>query len=93
MAIVDIANPAPYRSGVDISMFIRTRQQDGFIFYFGSDVEIGGGSNPNSLIVEQQQRATSYSTGQLLQGNLVISVRFDGKQENFRVYTVDLSDG
>ena len=35
--VVDIDDPKPYESHVDISMFIRTRQQDGFIFYLGSD--------------------------------------------------------
>ena len=81
-------------------MFIRTRQQDGFIFYFGSDVENGiiangvsGTTAAVEVLQQQHQQGTSYITGQLLQGNLVISVRFDGKQENFRVYTVDLSDG
>ena len=43
LAIVDILKPDPFASGVDISMFIRTRKKDGFIFYFGTD------------IVEQQQ--------------------------------------
>ena len=35
----------------------------------------------------------SYITGQLLDGNLVVKVYFDGKKEKFQVYTVDLSDG
>ena len=76
LAVVDITNPNSYDSGMDISMFIRTRQADGFIFYFGSEMGTG-----------------SYITGQLLDGNLVVKVYFDGKKEKFQVYTVDLSDG
>ena len=78
IAIVDIVNPAPFRSGVDISMFIRTREESGFIFYFGSDLQF-----PQE----------SYITGQLVKGNLVVNVTFDGKTERFQVYTVNLSDG
>ncbi len=82
MAVVDIDQPKPYESGVDISMFIRTREQSGFIFYFGTDVERTGAG-----------RNASYITGQLSQGNLVVNVYFDSKREKFQVYTVDLSDG
>ena len=82
LAIVDIDNPALYSSGVDISMFIRTRKQDGFIFYFGSDLATPIGQ-PKSFI-----------SGQLVNsGNLVVNVSFDGKTEKFQVYTVNLSDG
>ena len=81
LAIVDIDNPALYSSGVDISMFIRTRKQDGFIFYFGSDLATPG--QPKSFI-----------TGQLSgSGNLVVNVSFDGTTEKFQVYTENLSDG
>ena len=78
IAFVDIVNPEPFRSGVDISMFIRTREESGFIFYFGSDLH-----HPQE----------SYITGQLVKGNLVVNVTFDGKTERFQVYTVNLSDG
>ena len=78
IAIVDIVNPEPFKSGVDISMFIRTREESGFIFYFGSDLH-----HPQE----------SYITGQLVKGNLVVNVTFDGKTERFQVYTVNLSDG
>jgi len=80
MAVVAIANPAPYRSGVDISMFIRTREREGYIFYFGTDVDGDRGRR-------------SFISGQLVEGNLVVNVFFDGKSEKFQVYTVDLSDG
>ena len=70
IAFVDIAEPAPFRSGVDISMFIRTREESGFIFYFGSDLH-----HPQE----------SYITGQLVKGNLVVNVTFDGKTERFQV--------
>jgi hypothetical protein len=70
IAFVDILNPAPFRSGVDISMFIRTREESGFIFYFGSDLH-----HPQE----------SYITGQLVKGNLVVNVTFDGKTERFQV--------
>ena len=78
IAFVDILNPEPFRSGVDVSMFIRTREESGFIFYFGSDLH-----HPQE----------SYITGQLVKGNLVVNVTFDGKTERFQVYTVNLSDG
>lgn len=80
LAIVNIDNPQPYSSGVDISMFIRTRKEDGFIFYFGSDL----------ADLDSQK---SFITGQLMDGNLVVHVFLDGKTEKFQVYTVNLSDG
>ena len=85
IAVVDIDNPAPFSSGVDISFFIRTREQRGFIFYLGTDVDALAPTSP--------ARSRSYITGQLNQGNLVVNVFFDGKMERFQVYTVDLSDG
>jgi protein crumbs len=83
IAVVDIDNPQPYASGVDISMFIRTRKADGFIFYFGSD-----------LATESSQQR-SYITGQLFQGNLVVHVSFDDRKakDKFQVWTLNLSDG
>ena len=83
IAVVDIENPKPYQSMVDISMFIRTRKEDGFIFYFGSDP------------APAQGKQTSYITGELVTGNLVVHVYFDGnpKPDRFQVYTVNLSDG
>jgi len=51
-------------------MFIRTREEEGFIFYIGSDIH-----HPQ----------VSYITGQLFKGNLLVSVNFDGKQERFQV--------
>ena len=80
LAIVDIERPEPFASGVDISMFIRTRKEDGYIFYFGTD-----------LANEIQQK--SYITGTLSRGNLVVNVFFDGTTERFQVYTLNLSDG
>ena len=86
IAIVDIDNPLPYSSGVDISMFIRTRKEDGYIFYFGSDLAIpdkdGGSGQPKS-----------YITGQIKGGKLVVHVSFEGKTEKFVVYTQYLADG
>ena len=83
IAIVNIDEPEYYTSGVDISMFIRTRKEDGFIFYFGSDLASG---LPN---------ADSYITGELENGNLVVKVFFKGnaKSERFQVYTENVSDG
>ena len=81
LAIVDILKPDPFASGVDISMFIRTRKKDGFIFYFGTN------------IVEEQQQPRSFIIGTLTQGNLKVYIRFDETNDNFQVYTVDLSDG
>jgi protein crumbs len=83
IAIVDIDEPKDYTSAVDISMFIRTRKADGFIFYFGSDLASG---LPN---------AESYITGELEKGNLVVKVFFVGnaKAERFKLFSVNLSDG
>ena len=83
IVIVDIVEPKYYTSGVDISMFIRTRKEDGFIFYFGSDLASG------------LPKADSYITGELEKGNLVVKVFFKGnaKAERFQMYTVNLSDG
>ena len=80
LVIVDIDNPLPYSSGADISMFIRTLKEEGFIFYFGSDLAISG-------------QPKSYITGQLSRGQFVVYVSFDGKTEKFQVYTLYLSDG
>lgn len=76
--MVNIDNPRIYRSVVDISMFIRTRESQGFIFYIGSEI-----NHPTQ----------SYITGRLSDGNLVVHVYFDTKPERFQVYTVNLSDG
>ena len=83
IAIVNIDEPNYYTSGVDISMFIRTRKEDGFIFYFGSDLASG---LPDS---------DSYITGELEKGKLVVQVFFKGniKPERFQLYTVNVSDG
>ncbi|TRY63548.1 hypothetical protein TCAL_08301 [Tigriopus californicus] len=78
LAVVNIDNPRIYRSVVDISMFIRTRESQGFIFYIGSEID-----HPTQ----------SYITGRLSDGNLVVHVYFDTKPERFQVYTVNLSDG
>ncbi len=96
MAVVDISNPAPYASGVDISMFIRTREQEGFIFYFGTDVDSAGGtaatlSGGDGGGGGGGVRQASYITGQLVQGNLVVNVFFDGKKEKFQVAMLALS--
>lgn len=82
IAVVDIEDPQQYASGVDISMFIRTRKEEGFIFYLGSDLAIAG-------------QPKSYITGQLREGNLVVHVSFDEKtaKDKFQVYTLHLSDG
>ena len=80
LAIVEIDKPEPFASGVDISMFIRTRKEDGFIFYFGSDLR-----DP------LQQR--SFITGTLSRGNLVVNVVFGATNERFQAYSVNLSDG
>ncbi|KAG5680801.1 hypothetical protein PVAND_010286 [Polypedilum vanderplanki] len=74
------------RSVLDISMFIRTRQPTGKIFYLGSDPKQIYG--PNGELREQ----TSISAT-LLKGELLVSMKFNGTPESYAVGGKSLDNG
>ncbi|CAG9817889.1 unnamed protein product [Phaedon cochleariae] len=82
LVTVDVADYARKgaRSIVDISMFIRTRQSKGQIFYLGS------GSLPNPL-------DETYIAAQLEGGELLVRIQFNGSLEGYTVGGVKLDNG
>jgi protein crumbs len=68
------------RSVVDISMFIRTRQEEGTIFYLGS-------SSLNSSGEE------TFILAQLDAGELLVKIQFSGTLEKYTVGGQKLADG
>ncbi|XP_045483741.1 protein crumbs isoform X3 [Harmonia axyridis] len=80
VAVSDYARRA-VRSVVDISMFIKTRQPKGQIFYLGS----GMGSS-NSI-------DDTYIAAQLEGGELMVSIQFNGTSESYTVGGVHLDNG
>lgn len=80
VAIADYARRA-VRSIVDISMFIRTRQSKGQIFYIGS-VRSMGNNNDDTFI-----------SAQLEAGELLVKIVFNGSLESYTVGGVKLNDG
>ncbi|CAO1412778.1 unnamed protein product [Diamesa serratosioi] len=83
--VSDIARRA-IRSILDISMFIRTRQSTGQVFYLGSDPQQTAG--PNGEPREQ----TSISAT-LNKGELYVHMRFNGTPETYAVGGKQLDDG
>ncbi|CAH1720705.1 unnamed protein product [Chironomus riparius] len=74
------------RNVLDISMFIRTRQSTGQIFYLGSDpLQIYG---PNGELREQTSISATLSKGELL-----VNMRFNGTPESYAVGGKQLDDG
>lgn len=80
VAVSDYARRA-VRSVVDISMFIKTRQPKGQIFYLGS-----GMGSPNSI-------DDTYIAAQLEGGELMVSIQFNGTSESYTVGGVHLDNG
>lgn len=80
--VADMARRA-VRSIVDISMFIRTRQDRGDIFYLGSE--------PSSQTDFKPQEKT-YIAAQLEGGELLVRIQFNGT-EAYTVGGVKLNDG
>lgn len=78
VAVADYARRA-VRSIVDISMFIRTRQSTGQIFYIGSAVSA---TNDDTFI-----------SAQLEAGELLVKILFNGTPESYTVGGVKLDDG
>ena len=80
VAVNDVARRA-VRSIVDISMFIRTRQARGQIFYLGS--AFGSANLQNE----------SYIAAQLEGGELLVRIQFNGTLEAYTVGGVKLNNG
>lgn len=80
--VTDVARRA-VRSIVDISMFIRTREERGDIFYLGSE------ANPSS---EVKSSENTYIAAQLDGGELLLRMQFNGT-EAYTVGGVKLNDG
>ncbi|XP_072395755.1 protein crumbs [Diabrotica undecimpunctata] len=82
LVTVDVADYArrAVRSIVDISMFIRTRQSRGQIFYLGSGLL----PNPND---------ETYIAAQLEGGELLVRIQFEGNLESYTVGGVKLDNG
>jgi len=80
--VVTIDNPRDYLEGVDLSMFIRTRQATGLLFYLGK-------SDPDSTI-------KNHIIGKLVNGTLQVEASFnelDEPPEFFKLYSAQLSNG
>uniref|UniRef100_A0A6B2E8N3 Putative cadherin egf lag seven-pass g-type receptor n=1 Tax=Phlebotomus kandelakii TaxID=1109342 RepID=A0A6B2E8N3_9DIPT len=85
-AIVDVAE-RPRRSVrtiVDISMFIKTRQPTGQIFYLGSDAR---------KIPSNRDIGDSYVSAKLLGGELHVQIQFNGTPEAYTVGGNKLDNG
>lgn len=83
LVTVIVQDPArrAIRSIVDISMFIRTRQLQGQIFYLGSSL------SPTNLNDE------TYIAAQLENGELLVRIQFNGTPEAYTVGGVKLNNG
>jgi hypothetical protein len=68
------------RNVVDISMFIRTRQEDGTIFYLGSSSDTSSGDD-------------TFILAQLDAGELLVKIQFSGTLEKYTVGGQKLADG
>lgn len=80
--VSDMARRA-VRSIVDISMFIRTREPRGDIFYLGSEL------NPQ---LESKSQENTYIAAQLKDGDLRLGIQLNGT-EAYTVGAVKLNDG
>lgn len=69
------------RNIVDISMFIRTRQSKGAIFYLGS--------LPGSVMLNEE----TYIGADLNDGELLVRIQFHNTTESYTVGGVKLNDG
>ncbi|CAH0559053.1 unnamed protein product [Brassicogethes aeneus] len=83
MVTVDVHDSSrrAVRTIVDISMFIRTRQSKGHIFYLGSNF------SPIQTVDE------TYIAAQLESGELLVSIYFNGSLESYAVGGVKLDNG
>lgn len=88
-AIVKVSETArrAIRSVLDISMFIRTRQSSGQVFYLGSELVSPTGS---SSVMEQ---GDSFVSAFLHKGELLVKMRFNGTTEGYTVGGNKLDNG
>ena len=78
--VVDIVNPNDFREEIELSMFIRTRQSSGLIFYLGKSDYLSPIKN--------------HIRGSLANGTLQVEAAFgQGKPEMFKLYSALLDDG
>lgn len=80
-AVVTISNPRSYKDNIDLTMFIRTKQKNGFVFYLGkSDLNH---TIKNNII------------GRLVDGTLQVETSINDldKVEPFILFSEQLSDG
>ncbi|XP_044019722.1 protein crumbs isoform X2 [Aphidius gifuensis] len=73
------------RSIVDISMFIKTREKQGDVFYLGSDL------NKNNIDFNSSKNY--FISAELKGGELQIDMQFEGREEKYVVNGVALDDG
>ena len=80
-AVVTISNPKSYKDNIDLTMFIRTKQKNGFVFYLGK-------SDLNSTIKNN-------IIGRLVDGTLQVETSINelDKVEPFILFSEQLSDG
>lgn len=78
--VTDISRRA-IRSVLDISMFIRTRQPTGQIFYLGSDP------------LQPESREQTSISAALSKGELIVNMKFNGTPESYAVGGKTLDDG
>lgn len=83
LVTVNVSNPAKkaVRNIVDLSMFIRTRQSKGAVFYLGS--------LPGSVLVPEE----TFISAELDAGELLVRIQFNGTPEAYTVGGVKLNDG
>lgn len=83
LVTVSISNVArkAIRNIVDISMFIRTRQAKGAIFYLGS--------LPGSVMLNEE----THIAAELVDGELLVRIHFHNTTESYTVGGVKLNDG
>ncbi|XP_065210644.1 protein crumbs isoform X2 [Planococcus citri] len=83
LVTVNVYNQAKktVRNIVDISMFIRTRQSKGAIFYLGS--------LPGSVVFPEE----TFISAELDAGELLVRIQFNGTPEAYTVGGVKLNDG
>ncbi|KAB7501347.1 Fibropellin-1 [Armadillidium nasatum] len=69
---------------VDISLIVRTRQETGLVFFLGSPIE-----SANQL----GEGGMSYLLAELVDGKVVIKLRFGGEEETFETKNPYMADG
>jgi protein crumbs len=78
--VVDIENPNAFNEEIELTMFIRSRQSSGLIFYLGKS--------------DYRSPTKNHIRGSLANGTLQVEAAFGpGKPEMFKLYSVQLDDG